>query len=74
MLSVSIHKAKAHFSSLIADVERLGETVIIMRHGEAVAEIKPLPRGNRLAADPHLARISMLDDPVTPTIEEWADA
>jgi antitoxin (DNA-binding transcriptional repressor) of toxin-antitoxin stability system len=74
MKSVSIHEAKTHLSSLIGDVEHLRETVIICRHGQAVAELIPIPRGNRLKLDPVLKNIQIFDDPTTPTIGEWENA
>jgi len=74
MVSVSIHEAKTHLSSLIADVERLQETVIICRHGQAVAELVPLPRGRRTNTDPLLKNVVIKQNPVSSTEEEWEDA
>jgi len=42
-MEVSIHKAKAEFTKLIAAAER-GEKVVITRHGRAVVESKPVGR------------------------------
>ncbi|TVR46144.1 MAG: type II toxin-antitoxin system Phd/YefM family antitoxin [Planctomycetota bacterium] len=41
--SYSTYEAKARLSSLIAQVERSGEPIIITRHGKAVARLIPEP-------------------------------
>ena len=74
MVSVSIHEAKTHLSSLIADIERLHETVVICRHGQAVAELIPMPHGTRLCLDPLLKNIQIKTDLTNPTQEEWEHA
>jgi antitoxin (DNA-binding transcriptional repressor) of toxin-antitoxin stability system len=74
MRSVSIHEAKTHLSSIIGDVEHLRETVIICRHGQAVAELTPIPRGNRISLDPVLKNIQVKDDLTKPTMGEWENA
>jgi antitoxin (DNA-binding transcriptional repressor) of toxin-antitoxin stability system len=71
MITVNIHEAKTNLSALIAGVEHRKETVIICRHGHAVAELIPVPQGTRLKADPHLKKIKILGDPTSPTVEEW---
>jgi prevent-host-death family protein len=40
MREIQASEAKAHFFSLLDDVER-GETLVIKRHGKAVARIVP---------------------------------
>ncbi len=74
MTRVSIHEAKTHLSSLIADVERLGETVVICRHGRAVVELVPIPHGSRTQTDPVLSKIAIKGDLTEPTVAEWEDA
>jgi prevent-host-death family protein len=71
MTSVSIHEAKTHLSSLVADVEKRGETIILCRHGRAVAEIVPLPSGSRIKTNPGLKGIKIKGDPTAPTEAEW---
>lgn len=73
MHTVSIHEAKTHLSNLIASVERLGEPVVICRHGYAVAQLVPAPKGRRTATDPTLSKIRILQDPTLPTAGEWED-
>ena len=38
--------AKTHFSQLLDEVER-GSTIVILRHGRAIARIVPDPKGRR---------------------------
>jgi len=40
MREIQASEAKTHFASLLSDVER-GETLIITRHGRAIARIVP---------------------------------
>lgn len=74
MVSVSIHEAKTHLSSLVSVVERKGEKIIICRHGRAVAEIAPLSRKSRLEVDNELRQIRIIGDATEPTIGEWENA
>jgi len=75
MNSVSVHQAKTHLSSLLAQVEREGTPVTISRYGKAVAEIVPVkPKTRRSKVDPRLGKIVIKEDPTTPTLEEWKDA
>ena len=43
--TVNIHEAKTHLSRLLEEVRR-GETVIIAKAGEPVAQLTPLPRAD----------------------------
>ncbi len=71
MTAVSIHEAKTHLSSLIANIERQGETIIICKHGRAVAELVPIPKGRRTKSNAKLKHIKIKDDPTKPTEKEW---
>jgi prevent-host-death family protein len=71
MITVSIHEAKTNLSSLIRAIERKGEKVVITRHGVAVAEIAPIPRGKRTQVHRELKNIQINYDPTEPTAEEW---
>ena len=42
MIKLNIHEAKVQFSRCIAEVEA-GETIVVCRRNEPVAEIRPLP-------------------------------
>lgn len=75
MITVGVHEAKTHLSSLLAQVERNGASVTIRRYGRAVAELVPAkPCGRRSKVHPKLSKIVFQEDPTKPTIEEWADA
>ena len=71
MVSVSLHQAKTHLSSLVSNVERCGERVIIHKHGRAVAEIIPVAGGSRIKTHPSLKKIKIKEDPTAPTTGEW---
>ena len=74
MTTVSVHEAKAHLSSLLADIEDHGETVLICRYGRAVAQLVPVRRSKRTQTDARLSRIVLRTDPCRPTTEEWEHA
>jgi antitoxin (DNA-binding transcriptional repressor) of toxin-antitoxin stability system len=74
MRQFSLNEAKTHFSAIISGVEHRGERVIIMKHGVAVAEIKPLEHEKRTETHADLREIQINYDPVAPTAEEWFDA
>lgn len=46
MREVGVLEAKTHLSSLLAAVEKDGETVTITRHGRAVARLSPANSGD----------------------------
>ncbi len=71
MASVSIHEAKTHLSALISRIERLGEKIIISKHGRAVAELGPISPKSRLKVSKKLKDIKIKEDPTLPTHEEW---
>ena len=48
MREVRFSDAKAHLSELLSEVER-GETLVITRHGRAIARL--VPEGNQRRAD-----------------------
>lgn len=77
MITVNIHEAKNRLSALVKSIEETGETVVLCRNGEEVAEIRPYaprPRPRRdLTPDPSLRPILAPDyDPTKPlSEEEW---
>jgi prevent-host-death family protein len=72
---VNVHEAKTHFSSLIARVERRGESVVICRNGEPVANLVPHRRASRIVAHPALSRIQIKYNPTAPLDDdEWPEA
>ncbi len=59
MIFINMHEAKTRLSELVKAVETTGETIILCRNGNQVAEIRPLtakkvPKINRLKAHPEL--------------------
>lgn len=52
MKRVGVFEGKTHFSALIEEAKN-GETIIITKNGQAVAQIGPIPTGvsRRAAAD-----------------------
>jgi prevent-host-death family protein len=56
--SVQASDAKARFAELLTDVER-GETVIITRHGKAIATLQP-------RAEEAFSQVDLLDIPIEP--------
>ncbi len=73
MKSVSIHEAKTQLSALISAMEHTREKIIITKHNSAVAELVPIPHGDRLKPNSELKKIEILYDPTEPTEEEWND-
>lgn len=71
MLTISLHEAKTHLSSLIDSIERSGERIIIERHGKPVAELSRISSKSRLKTDPRLKNIAINYDPIEPTEDEW---
>jgi prevent-host-death family protein len=49
MREVGVLEAKTHLSSLLAAIEKDGETVTITRHGRAVAKLSPANAGDDLS-------------------------
>ena len=47
MITVNMHDAKTRLSELVKAVEERGETVVLCRDGEAVAEIRRRPNRRR---------------------------
>jgi prevent-host-death family protein len=63
-MQVNVHEAKSQLSRLLALVEE-GETVVIARHGEPVAELVP---ARRKAGFPFGAA---RDEPLVAAGDEW---
>ncbi len=56
MREVAASEAKTHLSQLLTDVER-GETVVITRHGRAIARLIPETNGRQGEIDSAVAGI-----------------
>lgn len=64
----SIYETKAHFSELVAEVERTGTVIVISRHGIPVADLVPhrVAARNPLKPDPALGGAAYKGDPTAP--------
>jgi antitoxin (DNA-binding transcriptional repressor) of toxin-antitoxin stability system len=69
VITVNMHEAKTRLSELVRAVEELGETVILCRDGEEVAEIRRRKRSRRHGAArvASSARISRRPETTTTT-------
>lgn len=47
MREIGVLEAKTHFTSLIAEVERTGEEIVVTRHGKAAVRISPINPSQR---------------------------
>ena len=75
MKTVNVHEAKTNFSRLLAGLEKDGQTVVICRNGEPVADLVPHRRKSRIKAHPALGKIKIGYDPVEPlSADEWPEA
>jgi len=66
--TVNIYDAKAHFSSLVATVERSGARIVICRHGKPIADLTPHrnPEHSPLKTDPAMTGARFIGDPCAP--------
>jgi antitoxin (DNA-binding transcriptional repressor) of toxin-antitoxin stability system len=71
MIHVSIEEAKTNLSSLITQIQRSGEKIIIQQQGKAVAELCPVAKQSRIIADPILKNIVIKCNLASPTETEW---
>ena len=75
MKTVNVHEAKTHFSSLLAKLEKDGESIVIRRNGVLVADLVPHRRTNRIKTHPAWSKIKIEYDPVEPlSVDEWPEA
>ena len=70
MREIQSSEAKAHLPQILDDVER-GETVVITRHGRAIARIVPEAKGRRQEIGKAIDAIKSLQKRVSPiSLEE----
>ena len=75
MKRVNIHEAKTQLSSLLAEIEKSGEEVLICRNGKPVADLTPHSKKDRLSPHPMMSRIEMHYNPTEPLTEvEWPES
>ena len=71
MKTVNIHEAKTHLSSLLLEVERSGEHILICRYNVPVAELRPVDSASRSVTSEELRNIIFTEPPEEPTESEW---
>ena len=47
MIRLNIHEAKTHLSKYLERLEKKGETIILCRRNQPIAEIRPLPKARK---------------------------
>lgn len=71
---LNIHEAKTKLSTVLAEIEKTGETVLICRNGKPIAELSPVKKsvGLRLSKHPIMSKIKINYDPTEDmSEEEW---
>ncbi len=71
---INIHEAKTKLSSVLMQIEKTGERVVICRNGKPVAELGPIQNyvGDRLSKHPEMSKITIHYDPTEDlTGDEW---
>ena len=72
MKTFNIHETKSKLSSILIDIEKSGERVIICRNGKPIADLVPHKRKTRLKTDPFLSQVKIKCDLTKPLTEkEW---
>lgn len=72
MKTFNIHETKSKLSSILVDIEKTGEGVIICRNGKPVADIIPHKKKARVKPDPFLSQVKIKCDLTKPlTDEDW---
>ncbi len=73
MKTVNVHEAKTHLSRILKEIES-GETYLISRSGEPVAELRPFKAPVRTTVDSVLSQIEIAYDPVEELSgDEWGE-
>lgn len=72
MKSINIYEAKTNFSSLINQIEKSQEKIIILKRGKPIAELIPINKSiNRLKISDELKKIKIKYDLFESTETEW---
>ena len=70
----ALEDMKTRLSSLLAEIEDSGETVLICRHGKPIANLVPHRKRSRLKPHPVMSKIKIRYDPTEPLAEdEWVE-
>lgn len=74
MKTMNVHEAKTKLSALLVEVEEKGESFLICRNGNPVADLVPHTKKARLKPHPTLRKIGILYNATEPlTAEEWPE-
>jgi len=74
MISVNVHDAKTNMSAMLQQIEKEGESFLICRNGEPVADLVPHRKRDRTKLHPTLSKITIKYDPTEDlTDDEWGD-
>jgi antitoxin (DNA-binding transcriptional repressor) of toxin-antitoxin stability system len=72
MKTLNVHEAKTNLAALLIEVEEKGESFLICRNGNPVADLVPHVKKTRLTPHPALRKIILQYDATEPlTSEEW---
>jgi antitoxin (DNA-binding transcriptional repressor) of toxin-antitoxin stability system len=75
MKILNIHETKTHLSSLLKEIEKTGERVVICRNGKPVADLSAHKPKSRLELDPVLSKARINYDPTEPATEDdWPES
>jgi antitoxin (DNA-binding transcriptional repressor) of toxin-antitoxin stability system len=73
MKTVNVHEAKTHLSRILEEIEK-GESYVICRNGQPVADLVLHAARSRTKPHPQLSKVRILYDPVEPlSPEEWGE-
>ena len=74
MKTVSIHDIETQLLSMLLEIEKKGERVVIYRDGVPIVDLIPHRRKSRLTPHPLISQISINYDPTEPlTSDEWPE-
>ena len=74
MRVLNVHEAKTKLSSVLAEIEKTGHSVLICRNGEPIAELVPHKKRERTKLHPVMKKIQINYDPTEELEEnEWGD-
>ena len=74
MKMINMHEAKTRLSKVVEDIHRTGETYLICRNGEPIAELRSYqPAADPLDTDPELAVVFHEDPSLPLDPEDWPE-
>lgn len=72
--TISKTQLKARMLEVFRELEQTGEEILVTDHGRPVLRISPLPHGDTIEElfGPFQGKVGFVEDPDTPTSDEWA--